>query len=172
MTGKEHTSQAGARKVSRSQSQPTSPAARPKTSAAQTTTREQQVPDERTPAHAAEVSASSPDGAGRFRLELPVVIDHLIGLDPAALPPHRVKAKTAVRGMAICESLFWVVQQFGLMASSDHGFYADSDLYDALDCLGEVGRAVAAGASDQAQYLEQITERLHGGEGGHDHDQT
>jgi hypothetical protein len=83
-----------------------------------------------------------------------------------------VQAKTAVRGMEICESLFWVVQQLGNMASWGHWVYIEDDFCDALNCLGEVGRAVAAGASDQAQYLEQITERLHRGEGGHDHDQA
>lgn len=130
------------------------------------------MPDERAPAHAAEGGTPSPEGAGPFRLELPVIIEHIIGRDPAATPEHRLRAMAAVRGLGICESLFWLVQQLGLMAESDAWVYASSDLYEALNCLGEVGRAVAVGASDQAQYLEQITERLHRGEGGHDHGQT
>lgn len=165
MTGEENTNRAGARKGARAQSQSKPTTARASRPAAQPNTREQLVSDEPAPTHAAEGSAPSPERAGPFRLELPVVIEHDIGLDPAALPPHRVKAKTAVRGMAICESLFWVVQQLGLMAGEDARLYTSSDLFDALDCLGEVGRAVAAGASDQAQYLEQIAERLHRDEG-------
>lgn len=162
----------GARPFTRAHSQPTSPAARPKAPAATPETSKQSVRDKPAPAPAAEGGASSPDGAPPFRLGLPVVIEHVIGLDPAALPPHRVKSETAVRGMAICESLFWVVQQLGNMAENDAWVYSSSDLYEALDCLGEVGRAVAAGASSQAQYLEHAAERLHRGEGGHAHDQA
>lgn len=163
MTGKEHTNPTGARKGARAQSQPTSPAAKLQAPAATPKTSEQ-------PARGG--GAASPEGASPFRLELPVVIEHVIGLNPAALPPHRVKSKTAVRGMEICESFFWLVQQLGNMAEGDAWVYSSSDLHEALNCLGEVGRAVAAGASDQAQYLEHVAERLYGREGGRDHDQT
>jgi hypothetical protein len=103
---------------------------------------------------------SIPERAAPFSLDLPVVIEYPTGLDPAALPRHGVTAATAVRGMAICESLFWVVQQLGLMAGDDVRVYDVDDLFEALDCLGAVGKAVAAGASDQAQYLEHAAERL------------
>lgn len=161
-----------ARKVSHAHSQPTPTTARASRSAAQPNTRERRVSDEPAPAHAAEGSAPSPAGTSPFRLELPIIIEYQTGLNPAVLPRHRVLAGVAVRGMAICESLFWVVQQLGNMAESDGWVYSSSDLYEALGCLGAVGQAVAAGASDQAQYLEHVAERLHRGEGGHDHGQT
>lgn len=119
MTGEKNTNRAGARKVSRAHSQPTSPAASTKKSAATPKTSGQPVRDIPAPTHAAEGSASSPEGASPFSLELPVIIDYPTGLDPAALPRHRVLASVAVRGMDICESLFWVVQQLGNMAESD-----------------------------------------------------
>lgn len=159
MTGKEHTKQSGARKVSRAQSRPTPPAARSRAAAAKPS-------DSKSPARedvALAAAAPAPERTGPFYVELPFTVEHAIGLDPATLPPHRLRQIAAVRGLAICESLFWVMQQLGHMVSHDGWLYNAGDLGEALDCLGEVGQAVATGASDQAQRLEHIAQRLHEG---------
>lgn len=102
-----------------------------------------------------------PEDRKAHRLEIPVIIAHEVGRDPAETPEHKLKMMAAVRGMDICASLFWVVRQLGLMAADDGWVYTKGDLYDALAHIGELGQAVAAGAGDQAQYLEQAAERLH-----------
>lgn len=102
-----------------------------------------------------------PEDRKAYRLEIPVTITHEVGRDPGETPEHRLKMIAAVRGMDICASLFWVVRQLGLMAADDGWVYTKGDLYEALDHIGELGQAVAAGAGDQAQYLEHVAERLH-----------
>lgn len=109
-----------------------------------------------------------PERTDPYHVQIPVVIEHAIGLDPARLTEHRLKSIAATRAAEICESLFWVVQQLGLKATDDAWVYSRGDLVEALEKIGELGMAVAAGAGDQVQYLEHAAERLHGrgGKGG------
>jgi hypothetical protein len=105
-----------------------------------------------------------PDRTDPTIVEIPVRIEHAVGLDPAKLTEHRLKSIAATRAMEICESLFWIVQHLGYLASEESWVYDRGDLNEALEHIGELGRAVAAGAGDQAQYLEHVAERLHKGE--------
>jgi hypothetical protein len=108
--------------------------------------------------------AASREDSEPFVLPVLFTIDHLIGRDPDALPKYRRAGLAAVRSSNICESLFWVVQQLGNMVNSDGWVYSKNDLAGALDCIGEVGKAVAEGASAETQHLEFAAERLYKGE--------
>ena len=95
-----------------------------------------------------------------YRLDVPIHFNLETGLDPATLPDHRTKQMFASYAAMTCESLFWVVEQFGNMVQNDGWIYEEDDLANALQRIGEIGRAMAGVADEQAQYLEQIADRL------------
>ena len=99
------------------------------------------------------------DGTKAFRMEIPIVINYEIGLDPAGLPKHKVSGMAAVQSLYLCESLFWVVQQLGAAASHDGWIFRRGDLFEAMERIGEIGRAIATAASDHVQHLEHLAER-------------
>lgn len=94
-----------------------------------------------------------------YRVEIPVHLCHEIGLDPADLPEHRTAQIAGVRSLHLCAGLFWAMRQLSLLAQHGGWVYTPSDLYEALDALGEIGQAVALSASDHVERLEQLTER-------------
>lgn len=165
MTGEKNTNRACARKGARVQSQTTPPAARPKVPADRPQTGGRPPLEQAAPQHAAEGRAPSPERAGPFLLELPLALGFVTARDPAEQPDHRLRAGAAVHGLEICESLFWAMQQIGRMATGGGWVYRESDLYEALDNLGELGKAVASGAGEQVQRLEQIADGLSAGRG-------
>lgn len=100
-----------------------------------------------------------PDDHKAYRLPIPILYEQEIGLDPEALPEHRLKEIAAVECLQMCESLFWTVSQLGRIATHGGWVYADSDLFEALENLGSLGRAVAVSVSEQVQHLGHVAEK-------------
>src|SRR5947209_3455527 len=96
-----------------------------------------------------------------YIVEMPLHYYFEIGLDPASLPDHRVKQMCAPHAARTCESLFWVVRQLGNLVQNEGWVYSESDLADALQHIGELGKAMAQAAGENAEFLEHIADRLH-----------
>lgn len=99
-----------------------------------------------------------PDNPPAYRVELPVLVEHEIGRDPAALPEHRLLQIRGVRGLQLCQSLFWVVRQLSLIPEHSDHIYSPEALNDALACIGEIGHAIAASTSEHVELLERLAE--------------
>jgi hypothetical protein len=97
-----------------------------------------------------------------YRLDIPLVIEHEIGLDPSKLPEHRLLQIRGVRSLQLCESLFWVVRQLGLIPEHSGHIYSPQSLNDALVSIGEIGQAVACAASEHVERLEHAAEKERG----------
>jgi hypothetical protein len=102
-----------------------------------------------------------PEDRKAYRLPITIHYDQEIGLDPEKLPEHRMKEIAAVECLQMCESLFWTVSQLGRVAAHGGWIYTDSDLFEALENLGNLGRAVAASAGEQVQHLKHVADKLH-----------
>jgi hypothetical protein len=94
-----------------------------------------------------------------YRLDIPVHLGLEIGHDPATLPDHRIKMMSSSQAAMTCESLFWVVEQLGNMVQQEAWIYREDDLADALQHIGQLGRAMASTAGEQVEYLEHIAAR-------------
>lgn len=95
-----------------------------------------------------------PEETTVYRVEIPLVIEHEIGLDPEQLPEHRLLQIQGVRSLQLCESLFWIVRQLGLIPEHSGHIHSPRALNEALVSIGEIGQAVAASTS------EHVVERL------------
>lgn len=95
-----------------------------------------------------------PEDPTVYRVEIPLVIEHEIGLDPDTLPEHRLLQIRGLRSLQLCESLFWIVRQLGLIPEHSGHIHSPRALNDALVSIGEIGQAVAASTS------EHVVERL------------
>lgn len=96
-----------------------------------------------------------------YRVEIPVLLCHEIGRDPAELSEHRAAQIAGVRSLQLCSNLFWAVRQLSLMAIHGGWVYTPSDLFEALEGLGEIGQAIADSTSAHVERLEQLAERHH-----------
>lgn len=94
-----------------------------------------------------------------YRVEIPLVISHEIGIDPERLPEHRLLQIRGVRSVQLCESLFWVVRQLALVPEHSGHIHSPASLLEALECVGEIGQALAASTSEHVERLEQLVER-------------
>lgn len=97
-----------------------------------------------------------PEEHPAYRVEIPLTLEHEIGLDPERTPEHRLMQIRAVRGLQLCSSLFWVVRQLGLLPEHSGHIYSPQSLQLALECIGEIGQAVADSTSEQVERLEQL----------------
>lgn len=97
-----------------------------------------------------------------YRVEIPLVIEHELGLDPEKLPEHRLLQIKGVRGLQLCESLFWVVRQLGLIPEHSGHIYSPQSLNEALASIGEIGQAVASATSERVQRLEHLVDKAGG----------
>jgi hypothetical protein len=100
-----------------------------------------------------------PDNPPAYRVDIPVLIEHEIGRDPAQLPEHRLLQIKGVRGLQLCQSLFWVVRQLGLTPEHSGHIYSPEALNEALACIGELGQAVAASTSEHVERLERLVDQ-------------
>jgi hypothetical protein len=94
-----------------------------------------------------------------YRLEIPLVISHEIGLDPEQLPEHRLLQITGSRSLQLCESLFWVVRQLALVPEHSGLIYSPESLHEALANIGEIGQALASTAGEHVERLEHLVDR-------------
>ena len=94
-----------------------------------------------------------------YRLEIPLVISHEIGLDPETLPEHMLLQIKGSRSLQLCENLFWVVRQLGLLPEHSGQLHSPVALHEALEGIGQLGQAVAVAAGDHLQYLELLVDK-------------
>lgn len=104
-----------------------------------------------------------PDDTPVYTVDIPVLIEHEIGRDPAALPEHRLLQIKGVRGLQLCQSLFWVVRQLGLTPEHSGHIYSPQKLHEALECIGELGQAIAASTSEHLERLEHLVDKANEG---------
>jgi hypothetical protein len=100
-----------------------------------------------------------PEEPAVYRLEIPVVISHEIGLDPDALSEHRLLQLKGTRALQLCESLFWIVRQLGLLPEHSPLLHSPPALSEALSDLGEIGQALASAAGEHLQRLEHQVDK-------------
>jgi hypothetical protein len=94
-----------------------------------------------------------------YRVEIPLHFYYETYFDPEATPEHRLKLSKTTHAATACERLFWVVKQLGISAGHSGYAYTQSDLYEALQTIGEVGIALAVAANEEAEYLEHTAAR-------------
>lgn len=94
-----------------------------------------------------------------YLVEVPLVISHEIGLDPAALPEHRLLQIKGSRSLQLCESLFWVVRQLALLPEHSGHIYSPVSLHEALADIGEIGQSLASAAGEHLQRLEHMVDK-------------
>jgi hypothetical protein len=104
-----------------------------------------------------------PDERPAYRVDIPLLIEHEIGLDPAQLSEHRLLQIKGVRGLQLCESLFWVVRQLALVPEHSGHIYSPTSLNEALANIGEIGQALAASTSEHVERLEHLVDRAREG---------
>lgn len=101
------------------------------------------------------------DGVAGYSVEIPLYLRTRVGLNRAERSAHEVKEWGATRAADICASLFWVVEQLGELANAEPWVFDRDDLHAALVSIGEVGSAVAVGASEQAQSIAHVARGLY-----------
>lgn len=94
-----------------------------------------------------------------YRLEIPLVISHEIGCDPDARPEHWLLQVKGTRTLQLCESLFWVVRQLGLLPEHSPLRHSPLALSEALNDIGEIGQALASAAGEQVERLEHLVDK-------------
>jgi hypothetical protein len=94
-----------------------------------------------------------------YRVDIPILVEHEIGRDPEQLPEHRLLQIKGVHGLQLCESLFWVVRQLGLVHEHSTHIYSPQKLGEALGCIGEIGQAIAASTSEHVERLEHLADK-------------
>lgn len=94
-----------------------------------------------------------------YRVALPLIIEHEIGLDPASLPEHRLLQLKGSRSLQLCESLFWVVTQLAPIPEHGSHVYSPASLNEALESVGQLGQALASAAGEHVERLEQLAEK-------------
>jgi hypothetical protein len=100
-----------------------------------------------------------PEEAPVYHVTIPLVISHEIGLDPEQLPEQRLLQITGSRSLQLCESLFWIVRQLSLMPEHSGHIYSPTSLHEALECVGELGQALASSAGEHVQRLEHLVDK-------------
>ncbi len=100
-----------------------------------------------------------PEEAPVYHVEIPLVIFHEIGRDPDALSEHMLLQVQGTRSLQLCESLFWVVRQLGLLPEHSPLIHSPLALSEVLSDLGEIGQALAAAAGEHLQRLEHLVDR-------------
>ncbi|MET0650198.1 MAG: hypothetical protein ABW208_26620 [Pyrinomonadaceae bacterium] len=94
-----------------------------------------------------------------YRVEIPLIISHEIGLDPGSLPEHRLLQLQGTRSLQLCESLFWLVRQLGLLPEHSGHIYSPASLHEALEAIGEIGQALASTSGEHLQRLEHLVDK-------------
>lgn len=97
-----------------------------------------------------------------FYLEIPIYIQHTIGLNPANLSEARLRTMRAIHCLFLCEGLFWSVQQLGMMIEHGGWVYDSTTLSDSLSYIGEIGKAIASSATEDVEMLERLAEKRQG----------
>jgi hypothetical protein len=100
-----------------------------------------------------------PEEPAVYRVEIPLVISHEIGLDPDTRPEHWLLQVKGTRSLQLCESLFWVVRQLSLIPEHSGHIYSPPALNEALADVGEIGQALAAAAGDYVQRMEHLVDK-------------
>jgi hypothetical protein len=95
-----------------------------------------------------------------FTIDMQPHIRCVIGLDPTTAPEHRQRLFRFWHYIHVGESLFWTVAQLGMVAEHGGWVYQQSDLFEALRYIGEVGRDFLAAAGDEAEHIELIADKL------------
>lgn len=94
-----------------------------------------------------------------YRLEIPLVIAHEIGLDPDKLSGHRLLQIKGTRSLQLCESLFWIVRQLSLLPEHSGHIYSPTSLHEALEGIGEIGQALASATAEHLQRMEHLVDK-------------
>jgi hypothetical protein len=90
------------------------------------------------------------------RRELVIRIPFETYQNPEERPAHRERECAAMDGLELCENLFWTVQQLGHFGQARPIAFSVDDLYEALEGIGRIGRAIAVSTGEQVNYLGNI----------------
>lgn len=88
-----------------------------------------------------------------FNVEVLIRFNHRIGLDPETTPPGRLALINTLEVAYVCESLFWVVEQLGMVGTHGGWVYEQEALFRALERIGQIGQAFASASADEADKL-------------------
>jgi hypothetical protein len=91
-------------------------------------------------------------------LQLPITLAWETGMD-SDTPAAKLHMATATRGLFFCEGLFWAVAQLAEPSGSVGSETRPAEYFEALEYLGIIGRAVAAGVREELDKADLITRR-------------